>query len=192
MSPSRSLRSPLLVVALLLVAVSASACGSSKAATRNSSTASASAYRTYNQTDAAFASMMVPHHAGGVPLGKMAASKGVNPEIRRIGANIARSQSAQLKTLRQMAAAFRTMPMQSAAIQRRGDLDMQMLRAKQGMAFDTAWLSVISAHHMAAIMMAQMEMRGGINPQARRLASAIVKEQLTQLRAFNRLTAAGV
>lgn len=152
--------------------------------------ASQAATTKYNRTDAAFASMMLPHHLGGVELGKLAASKGVDPTIRTTGANIVRSQSGQAKTLAKMVKAFRTKASTTPEIERRNQIDMARLKAATGTDFDKRWLDVISSHHMAAIQMAQMERRGGINAAARALASKIIREQRAELSKFNTLTIA--
>lgn len=142
----------------------------------------------YNQTDAAFAALMLPHHEGGVELGQLAADKAVTPEIRRLGGAIVKAQSKEAAILRRMVRQFRTKTSMSPEIERRDQLDMQMLRNATGMEFDRMWLMVISGHHMSAIQMAQMEKRGGRNGAARQLASRIVTAQRRELAEFNMLT----
>ena len=173
-----SIPRPILLVALALVAVLASLVplGESQARTTN------------NSTDAAFASMMLPHHEDGVELGELAASKAQSSEIRALGRSIAASQSRQARTLRRMVRTFDTRKMMSPEAMERSRIDMRRLRAATGVAFDRMWLDVISAHHMGAIQMGEMEVRGGHNAEARRLARRIVTEQRRQLNRFNGLT----
>lgn len=145
--------------------------------------------QTANRTDAAFAAMMLPHHEGGVELGKMAAAKGENAEIRALGRQIVTAQTREAKTLRSMVRRFRTkkasMPPE---VMRREQIDMRRLEQASGTEFDRRWLDVISAHHMGAIQMAQMEVRGGRDAAARRLARQIAAEQRRELGRFNALT----
>ena len=169
---------PLLLAALVL-AVALTAViplGESQARTLN------------NSTDAAFASMMLPHHEGGVELGQMAATKAQTPQIRALGRSIAASQSRQARTLRSMVRRFDTRAMTSPEARERNRIDMRRLRAATGVAFDRMWLDVISAHHMGAIQMGEMEARGGHNAAARSLARRIVSAQRRELNRFNGLT----
>lgn len=152
------------------------------------SPAAAAPSTTYNATDAAFAAMMLPHHQGGVDLGELAATKGTNADVRRLGQNIIKTQSRQAKTLERMVRRFQTKASTRPEVMRRNELDMAKLKRLTGADFDRAWLDVISAHHMAAIMMADMEARGGRDSSARSLARRIVKEQRSELAQFNRLT----
>ena len=145
---------------------------------------------TYNATDAAFAAMMLPHHQGGVKLGQLAATKGTNPDVRRLGQSIAVTQARQAKTLQRMVRRLDTKPSMAPEVARRSELDMAKLQRLAGADFDRAWLDVISAHHMGAIMMASIETRGGRDASARNLARRIVREQRSELAQFNRLTVA--
>ena len=180
---SRMISKPL--HALLLAAVVAVAAVAAIAVPAQSQSS-----RTYNQTDAVFAAMMLPHHEGGVELGEMAADKGENAEVRTLGRQIVTAQTREARTLRSMVRRFRTrkasMPPE---VMRREQIDMRRLEQASGTEFDRRWLDVISAHHMGAIQMAQMEVRGGRNAAARRLARQIVAEQRRELGRFNALTA---
>lgn len=143
---------------------------------------------TYNSTDAAFAAMMLPHHEGGVKLGRMADDKGQNAEIRNLGRGIFTSQARQARTLRRMVRRFGTRATMPREIMRRDEIDMSRLERATGAEFDAIWLDVISAHHVGAIQMGQMEARGGRNAAARSLARRIVAEQRRELARFNALT----
>lgn len=148
-----------------------------------------SSAKTYNSTDKAFAAMMLPHHEGGVELGRIAAEKGQNADVRRLGRQIVAAQTREAKTLRALIKRYRTSKATPPKeIRDRDDIDMQRLEAASGTDFDRTWLDVISAHHMSAIMMAQMEVRGGKNPDGRKLARKIIKAQREELAQFNALT----
>lgn len=142
----------------------------------------------FNRTDAAFASMMLPHHLSGIGLGKIAAKKAQNAQIRKLGRQIASTQTREAGILRSLVSAFRTKPSSTPEIDRRDAMDMAKLRRASGAKFDRTWLDVISSHHMGAIQMAQMEKRGGTNGRALRLAGKIIVEQRSELRQFNQLT----
>lgn len=141
-----------------------------------------------NGTDRQFVTLMTPHHEGGVELGRMAAEKGTDPRVVRLGRAIVKEQSAELVRLRSWATRLRVKPAMPAPIEERDMIDMQKLRATSGVEFDRMWLDVISAHHMAAIQMALIERAGGRYRPAVRLAASIVASQSAQLRQFNALT----
>lgn len=144
-----------------------------------------------NATDAAFAAGMAAHHTGGVDLGRMAARKGAQPAVRRLGAAIAAVQSRELVTLRSLLRRYGAEePAVPKPIEDRDARTMRALGAASGAEFDRLWLEEISGHHVAAVQMAQIERAGGADPQAIRLARGIISTQLRELRAFNRLIAA--
>lgn len=98
-----------------------------------------------------------------------------------------RAQSREAATLRRMVRRFRTKPSMPEAIEEHDVMGMRKLKAASGPEFDRLWLDVISAHHSAAIQMAQIEARGGRNASARRLARTIITTQKRELARFNKL-----
>lgn len=141
-----------------------------------------------NGTDRAFVALMIPHHTGGVELGKLAAEKGTNPEVVRLGREIEAEQSREIVDLQAMARRLGVTPYMPQPIEEREMIDMERLRAASGVEFDRMWLDVISAHHMGAIQMALIERNGGVYRPATTLASSIIESQSAQLAEFNRLT----
>lgn len=67
---------------------------------------------------------------------------------------------------------------------------MMALKTASGAKFDKLWLDVISAHHSAAIQMAEIEKRAGKLPEAKRLSESITQSQSEELMRFNTLVAA--
>lgn len=177
----RTWKTPLLALTLGL-ALAVSGCG-------DDGDGSAAADRAYNQTDAAFAASMVHHHEGGVELGTLAAEKGVNPQVKQLGAGIVDEQERELKTLERLVRDTKTRPIMPAAIAARDKADMMALKSASGEEFDKLWLDVISAHHSAAIQMAEIEARGGKLPEATSLSKAIARSQSKELTQFNQLLA---
>lgn len=174
----RSRIRPLLAAALAVISVLAFTAAMSQAKSANS-----------NATDAAFAAMMLPHHEGGVELGDLAARKGSDASVRRLGRAIKSAQSREAKTLRRMIGQFATKKAKPPAeMMRRDAINMAHLRGVASVAFDLVWLDVISGHHAGAIQMAQIEIRGGRNAGALRLARQIVATQRRELGEFNRIT----
>lgn len=138
-------------------------------------------------TDAAFVANMVPHHMGGIKLGELAATKGVNSMVRSLGAAIKAKQTAELAMLKRLADQFGVQPAMNASIEARDMRDMAKLRAADGKAFDMLWLQVISGHHSAAIQMGEIEKAGGADAESAQLATDIIELQTKELAEFNRL-----
>ncbi len=168
-------------VAALTVAVSG--CGGDDDQT------AAGAERAYNQADAAFVASMVHHHEGGIELGKLAVEKGVDPQVKQLGEGIVEEQAKEIKTLERLIRETKAPTIMPAAIAQRDKADMMALKAASGAMFDTLWLDVISAHHSAAIQMAEIEKRAGKLPEAKQLSESITQSQSEELTRFNALLA---
>lgn len=143
--------------------------------------------KAYNATDVAFAANMTPHHISGVDLGRIAVEKAVDPRIRAIGQDIIDTQTRELGMLRKILAATGSEATMIPSIEGRDEIDMERLAEVSGVDFDRAWLDVISAHHAAAIQMAQIEVAGGRSRQATSLAADIIDTQSRELEIFNGL-----
>lgn len=170
------------VIALALV-VALAACGSNK------TSGGGSAGKGYNQTDVAFVANMAPHHMAGVELGRLAASKGVNAKVKSIGQAIDTTQTSELGKLNGFLKTFGgAQPKMLPPVDERGMMDTKKLTATSGQDFDRTWLDVISAHHGAAIQMAQIEVAGGQYGPAKSLAKSIISTQSRELSEFNKLS----
>ncbi|MGI8595127.1 MAG: DUF305 domain-containing protein [Solirubrobacteraceae bacterium] len=144
--------------------------------------------KSYNQTDAAFAANMLPHHEGGVKLGEMAVKKGVDPKVKSLGQDIVAAQTRESETLQGFLRDFGGVsPVMPAPIEERDMMDMKKLAAASGQEFDLLWLEVISGHHSAAIQMAEIEKTGGKSPEAKKLATSIIDTQSSELTQFSAL-----
>ena len=176
----------LLVAVAVMSSLALSACGDDDKKTSGNS--SADAQRSYNQTDAAFAANMLPHHEGGVELGKLAVDKGVDPKVKSLGQDIVDAQTRETKTLEEFLTDFGgASPVMPEAIEARDMMGMEKLKAASGKEFDLLWLDVISGHHSAAIQMAEIEKTGGKSPEATKLATSIIETQSRELQQFNSL-----
>lgn len=181
----RTRRSSLIAATLVAVSVGLGACGSDDE--KEGSAAPAS--KAFNQTDAAFAANMAPHHKEGIELGKLAVEKGVNPQVKSIGQDIVDAQSREEETLKGFLATFGDVePAMAAPIEERGMAEMAELEQASGAAFDKLWLDVIGGHHASAIQMADIEKAGGRFPQAKQLAESIISTQTRELAQFNKLS----
>jgi uncharacterized protein (DUF305 family) len=172
-----------LLPAVAALALAVSACGG------DDGKSAATGDRAYNQADAAFVASMIHHHEGGVELGKLAVEKGVDPQVKQLGDGIVEEQAREIKTIERLIRETKAPTIMPAAIAQRDKADMMALKAASGAMFDKLWLDVISAHHSAAIQMAEIEKRGGKLPEAKQLSESIIQSQSEELTRFNALVA---
>jgi uncharacterized protein (DUF305 family) len=168
------LRPLLLLLALPLVA----ACGDEEAADGTAG----------NGVDRAFVAEMVPHHEGAVAMAKIAQERAQRPEIKQLTAAIIKTQNAEIETLNGLAARL-----EEAGIEQ-GELgvpedemgmshDPSMLGTARP--FDREFIDMMIPHHQGAIRMARVEIAKGDNPDAKRLAEAIVQAQTKEIDEMN-------
>lgn len=163
----------------------------------SSASAAPSATRTdFNDADVMFLQMMYPHHAQAVDMAKLVPSRSQNQQVLTLAQNIEKAQGPEMTQMTGMLASFGK-PAPSAEM---GDHDMPgmggmpgMMSAEQmnnltglsGKAFDQVWLQMMIDHHTGAIDMSNTELRDGTNPDAKKLAQAIIANQqaeITQMR----------
>jgi uncharacterized protein (DUF305 family) len=131
---------------------------------------------------------MVPHHEGAVEMAKIAEERGQRPEIKQLAAAIITTQNAEIKTLNGLAARL-----EKAGIEH-GELgvpeeemgmshDASMLETARP--FDREFIDMMIPHHQGAIRMARVEIAEGDNPDAKRLAEAIIQAQTHEIDEMN-------
>jgi uncharacterized protein (DUF305 family) len=65
--------------------------------------------------------------------------------------------------------------------------DMAKLEAASGKDFDRQFLQMMIVHHKGAIQMARAELAHGANPDAKALASRMIKEQQAEIAAMQKM-----
>lgn len=149
----------------------------------------------FNDADVLFAQLMIPHHEQALEMSRLADGRASDPEIKELARKIEQAQDPEIKTMKGWLTAWGkpttapSMPgmdhggghgghggdgMMSAA-------DMTELKALKGKAFDKAFAQLMIDHHNGAIAMAGDEQREGENPDAKKLAGAIVKGQSAEV-----------
>lgn len=163
----------------------------------SSASAAPSATRTdFNAADVMFLQMMYPHHAQAVDMAKLVPGRSQNQQVITLAQNIERAQGPEMTQMTGLLTSFG----KPAPSEDMGDHDMsgmgsmpgmmsveQMdnLKGLSGRAFDQVWLQMMIDHHAGAIDMANTELRDGTNPDAKKLAQAIIANQqaeITQMR----------
>jgi uncharacterized protein (DUF305 family) len=139
-------------------------------------------------TDAMWAAMMIPHHQTGIQMAEMAASKATTEALRQAAASSKVEQEEDIPQLEQIvrAAGKTTMPPEKQ-IERMNKQHMQVLQSLSGVDFDRHWITVVSGHHMSAIMMTDTAMAGRASPAAGELQKKLRDDQLQELEVLNDL-----
>jgi uncharacterized protein (DUF305 family) len=128
--------------------------------------------------EAVYLATMVAHHQEAIrSAAELARSE--RPQMRQLGRDIVRTQSRQVRMMRNWLAAW--YPEQPAATYHPM---MRDLRGLSGDTLDRAFLRDMIGHHMAAVMMSQRLLMHGLDrhPQVTRLAEQIRHAQLTEIR----------
>ncbi len=178
-----------LVVISIVSALTLSACGtgSSSDTTIGSSTP---VKAEFNDDDAMFAQMMIPHHEQAVELAVMALNKAslASSAIQEIANNINMTQGVEIDLMKQSLekwgqpysaedASLHSSMMEGML----SDEELDSLRSLTGTAFDKAWAKGMIAHHEGAIQMAQDVTKDGVNSTMRTLAQVIISTQTAEI-----------
>ncbi|SFO62034.1 Uncharacterized conserved protein, DUF305 family [Pseudonocardia ammonioxydans] len=147
----------------------------------------------HNQADIAFAQRMIPHHQQAVEMSKLATDRAGSDDVRRLATEIEQAQSPEMAQMRGFLAAWGAPESGGMHGMDHGGMDhgdmagmmtpeqMRQLEQAGGAEFDRMFLEMMIAHHEGAVQMAQTELAGGVNPEARALAQEIVDAQETEI-----------
>jgi uncharacterized protein (DUF305 family) len=142
----------------------------------------------FNETDVAFARHMVVHHQQAIEMSALAPERG-GTEVKELAAKISAAQGPEIAAMTGFLAEWGQPAPETAG---HGDehasmpgmmseSDMAKLAGSSGPAFDDLFLTMMIDHHTGAVTMARDEIEGGVNPQAKALASKIVTDQLAEI-----------
>ena len=156
-----------------------------------------SATRTdFNAADVMFLQMMYPHHAQAVDMAKLVPSRSQNQQLITLAQNIEKAQGPEMTQMTALLTSFGK-PAPSAEMSGHdmpgmggmpGMMSAEQMNNLTGLsckAFDQMWLQMMIDHHSGAIDMSNTELRDGTNPDAKKLAQAIIANQqaeITQMR----------
>lgn len=141
-------------------------------------------------TDAVWAAMMIPHHETGIQMAEMAIGKAATEALRDAAANSKSEQEEDMPRLEQIVrAAGKTTTPPEKPIERMNQHHMQVLKGLSGADFDRHWITMVSGHHLAAIMMTDTAMAGHASGAAHELQKKLRNYQLHELHVLNDLHA---
>jgi uncharacterized protein (DUF305 family) len=143
----------------------------------------------FNATDVMFLQMMVPHHAQGIEIVKLGATRASRPEVRELTTAIEVTQrdeigqmSGWLTAWRQPATAAPEAHAAHGGLPGTTDAEIAAVRDSRGRAFDRAFLNLLLAHQRDAVKMADAEISGGVNLHAKAFAERVVASRSGQIK----------
>jgi uncharacterized protein (DUF305 family) len=142
----------------------------------------------YNDVDVTFLQMMYPHHAQAVEMADLVPSRSQNQQVLDLALGIKNAQGPEMAQISSLLQRFgKPAPSADGAAMGHGMPGMMTpeqlssLKALSGKEFDTTWLNMMIDHHNGAIEMAKTEQATGANPEAKKLADAIVSAQQSEI-----------
>jgi uncharacterized protein (DUF305 family) len=170
---------------------SASAAPSSSAAAP--SVSSTPAAGPHNDADVMFASMMIPHHNQAIEMSDILLAKDdTDSEVAALAQKIKTAQGPEVAQMTGWLVGWGEDP-STGGMQHGGDdgmmsqAEMDALRNATGDAATQLFLDGMIKHHTGAIAMAKTELEEGANPDAKKLAQAIIDSQEAEIAEMRRL-----
>ena len=143
----------------------------------------------FNDADVMFLQMMYPHHAQAIEMAKLVPSGSQNQQIIKLAQNIEKAQGPEMTQMTDLLNSFGkpaptadsghtdAMPMPGMM----NSEQMDSLTKLSGAAFDRTWLQMMIDHHTGAITMSNTELSDGTNPDAKKMAEAIIANQQAEI-----------
>ena len=157
----------------------------------------------FNDQDVEFATNMIPHHQQAVEMAGLVPDRSTNPAVLKLAADIAAAQGPEIETLKVFLVQWKEgtdttpeTPETSGSpdsheghggmdpMEMQGMIDaaaIANLASLKGPEFDKLWMQSMISHHEGAIEMANAEIAGGVNVDAKNLAQQIVAAQQAEI-----------
>ena len=130
--------------------------------------------------DVTFATMMIPHHAQGIEVAKLAATHASSSRIKQLATQISAEQVPEISQMQSLLAEWGEPPASTTGMPGMAsmpgmltDQQMAQLNAATGPAFDRLFLQLMIVHDQGGIAMARTEMSDGLDSEAVTLAQNI-------------------
>ena len=179
---------PVAAVALLL-----SACGSDSS--ESTSAPASESTGEFNDADVIFAQSMIPHHEQAVEMAEfaLAPAAGASAEIQALATQIQGAQDPEIELMTGWLEGW-GQPLEMPGMEDMDDMagmegmdgmmsaeDMTNLAGLTGAEFDTAWATMMIAHHEGAIAQAETVKAAGSNSDVLLLADQIIAAQQAEI-----------
>nr|WP_084697041.1 DUF305 domain-containing protein [Glaciibacter superstes] len=150
-------------------------------------TTAPSATAPFNAADVMFAQMMIPHHEQAVEMSDVILAKdGIDQKVLDLATEIKAAQEPEIKQLQEWLTDWGSddsgmSGMDDGMDGMMSDDDMKALDNASGAQASTLFLEQMMVHHQGAIDMAQTELDGGQNSDAKVMAEQIVTTQTEEI-----------
>ena len=144
-----------------------------------------------NDVDVMFANDMIPHHGQAVQMADMILAKTGNAQVKALAERIKAAQTPEISAMTGWLKGWGATPPDPyahmagmAGMQHVGMMSteqMDQLDKATGTAADTLFLTQMQEHHAGAVETAKGELENGSNPEAKKLAQAIVTSQTAEI-----------
>ena len=139
---------------------------------------------------------MVPHHESAIAMARVAQERAQAPTVRRLARDVVRAQGRELGQLRRLHQRLLGEPLRpDAGAHERLGLSAEQAGMTHAAAdtdalerarpFDRAFVDAMAPHHAGAVRMARAVLPHARDPELRRLAATIVREQERELAAMD-------
>lgn len=178
---------------VLLIAALVTGCSGAPGATASDPVSSPSATAaTFNDADVMFASMMIPHHEQAIEMSDVVLAKqGVDPQVVELAQAIKQAQGPEIEQLRGWLAAWGAEPATDHSGHGMDGMmseeDMAALGSASGPEASKLFLEQMIEHHEGAVTMAETHLDQGQNPDALKLAQAVVDTQTAEIQTMREL-----
>jgi uncharacterized protein (DUF305 family) len=141
-----------------------------------------------NAADAAFVTEMVEHHQGAIDMAALANRRAEHPEIRRLAADITKSQKAEISAMEHLGEEMHVMGEHGDGHEGMGmsdhemGMDMDMSALRRARPFDRAFIDAMIPHHEGGITMAKRLLEKGRHADLKRVAKQIIGAQTREIR----------
>ena len=149
----------------------------------------------FNDADAMFAQMMIPHHEQAIVLAEIAENptSGASPEVTSLAAQIKSAQGPEVELMKSFLTQWDE-PVVDPGSMDHGSMDhgskmkgmlsveeLAKLSTLSGKVFDKEWMLAMIAHHEGAIEMARTVEQSGKNLEVQALAKTIISDQQVEI-----------
>lgn len=148
----------------------------------------------FNEADARFLTMMIPHHEQEVEMSEEILDKeGIDERVLTLAEQIRNEQEPEIEQMESLLDQWEidddAEPDDDDDGGWMSEVDMEALEAADGSAAERLYLEGVIEGHEAAVEMAETEMEEGINPDALEVAQLIIEAQTAELATMQDLAA---
>jgi uncharacterized protein (DUF305 family) len=137
-----------------------------------------------NGIDLSYVEEMIPHHVAAVQMAQYALEQGESEYVRTLAANIIRSQTAEIATMRQIAAQLRAAgirPVPMGLTMEQMGMNHDTSHIVGAHPFDVVFVDMMIPHHEGAIRMSEVLFARGTGRRTEALAEQIVASQSREI-----------